>query len=139
VSDSELERLDARVMGEVLAVDAAVNLCTGLSAADKLLWQQKYANWQAEHALVQQALSSSILGLGDADMAATLTTIESDVLAMQNHVHGICPSVIAGTGGTSKDWGSIILTIALAAAVVSGLWALSPVLAAWVVSQRRAY
>ena len=136
VSDAELEQLDGRVMGEALAVDAAVSQCSGLSPADQLLWQQKFASWQAEHLTVQAALASSVLGLGDAAMASALTRLETDILAMQDRVHAACPKVIAGTKGTSMDWGSVVVIAAVAASVAVGLWALSPVLVASLAARR---
>lgn len=139
VSDSDLEKLDARVMGEALAVDAAVHQCSALSQADQLLWAEQFAAWQAQHTTVQQALSSSILGLGDSELAATLTSMEADIKSMQNRVHGVCPNVIGGTAGTSADWGSVLVVVALCAAAAVGIWALGPAILAAVVAQRRTY
>jgi len=138
-SDSDLEKLDAKVMGEALAVDAAVHQCPALSPADQLLWAEKFSAWEAEHTTVAQALSTSLLGLGDSGMAANLTSIESDILSMQNRVHGVCPHVIGGTGGTSKDWGSVIVIVAVVAALAVGVWALAPVAVAAIVARRKAY
>ncbi len=127
VSDADLAALDARVRGEALAVDAAVSQCPELAPGDAHLWSGVMVAWQAKHVEVQAALASSILGLGDAQLAADLTAIESDVLAMQDRVHAACPKAIAGTGGTSLDWGSVVVIVAVCAAVAVGLWALAPV------------
>jgi len=137
VSDADLQALDAKVQGQALAVDAAVGQCPALASADAISWATTFAAWQAEHTAVQAALASSIVGLGDATMAANLTTLQAQILAMQDRVHAACPSAIGGTGGTSADWGSVVVIVGIAAALAVGVWALAPVLLAAIGSHRQ--
>lgn len=127
VSDADLASYDAKVASEAGLVDSAVAKCgASLSAADQTLWQTTYAAWQTQHEKIQQALATSILGLGDAQMYTDLQKIEGQILAMQDHVHAACPSVIGSAGDTGAS--SLLTFVVVAAAIAAGVWLLSPVL-----------
>lgn len=132
ISDADLAKYDAKVMTEAAVVDTAVAKCPQLSPADQQAWQGTYAAWQAQHDKIQQALASSILGLGDSQMYSDLQTIEGQILTMRDQIRAVCPDAIP----SSMDPWSVIGFVAVAAAVVAGLWFLSPVALALIAKHR---
>lgn len=131
VSEDDLRKTDAQVQAEAQAVDVAAAQCGDkLPAADKVLWAQTYARWQGVHTQAAAALASfNPLGIGYGDLSTELKSCEQDILRMQARVHAACPGAI-GDPTPGGSWGKIILYLGIAAAVVAGLWFLSPALLA---------
>ena len=126
---SDLQSAEITMAAQAAAINAAVAQCNGLSDATAALWTATYPSWQNLDTQVQANIAST-LGLGAADLMNQMVAMKATFDEVQDQVAAACPGSIPPAHTTGSAVATAVIVVAIAAAVIAGLWFLSPLILA---------
>ncbi len=126
---SDLQSAESVMVAQAAAINGAVAQCNNLSNATAALWTSTYASWQSLDAQVQDNIAST-LGIGAADLMNQMVAMKATFDEVQDQVAAACPGSIPPAHTTGSAVATAVIVVAIAAAVIAGLWFLSPLILA---------